>query len=143
MNFFNRKKEVENKNNSESVLSNALNTMVDMDEIERAVEGKVIESLSGNGFGVIIHFTDGTTYKSMGGKVEYDGIPVEKIEIEKTLISNEEDGFKLDIDDEDEYFTGHVYYSCGNPECKAYFGHWEDIPKNNICPKCKRKILRG
>ena len=80
MNLFNRKKEVENKVNGDNVLSNAINTMTNMEEIELAVEGKVIESLAGNGFGVIIHFTDGTTYKSMGGKVEYDGIPVEKIE---------------------------------------------------------------
>ena len=141
MDLFKRKKEVKNEVIGDNVLANALNTMANMEEIEMAVEGKVIESLSGNGFGVIIHFTDGTTYKSMGGKVEYDGIPVEKIEMEFDLNSNDK-GFKLDVDDEDEYFTGHAYYSCGNPECKKFFGHYNEIPKNNICPKCKRKIIR-
>ena len=47
--------------------------MVNMEEIEQAVEGKTIESLSGNGYGVIIHFTDGTTFTSMYGEVSYDG----------------------------------------------------------------------
>lgn len=55
-------------------LINAIKDMHNMEGVEKAVEGKTIESLSGNGYGVIIHFTDGTTYKSVGGTVTYNGL---------------------------------------------------------------------
>lgn len=76
MGLFTKKKEVDmsKENFSENILDNAITTMIKMEEIERAVEGKIIESLSTNGFGTIIHFTDGTTFSSINGKVSYDGI---------------------------------------------------------------------
>lgn len=55
------------------IFSKAMDDMEKYADIETAVEGKTIASLSGDGYGVIIHFTDGTTYRSAGGKVFYDG----------------------------------------------------------------------
>lgn len=76
MNIFERKKEVDMSKEkfTNNPLENAVNTMSKMEEIEKAVEGKTISSLSSNGFGTIIHFTDGTTFQSINGKVSYDGI---------------------------------------------------------------------
>lgn len=76
MSLFTKKKEVamSKEKLSDNPVENAITTMNKMEEIERAVEGKTIESLSSNGFGTIIHFTDGTTFKSMNGKVSYDGV---------------------------------------------------------------------
>lgn len=137
MGLFDKKKKVKNTCNNDSPIINAFKNMANMEEIEQAVEGKTIQSLSGNGYGVIIHFTDGTTYTSMGGEVTYDGLKEEKIEMEMELFSNEE-SYPLEVDDEDEYFTGHAYYSCGN--CHHFFGHYNQIPKTRICPKCGKKI---
>ena len=55
-------------------IENALNTMSKMEEIESAVEGKTIETLSTNGFGTIIRFTDKTTLKIINGEISYDGL---------------------------------------------------------------------
>ncbi len=56
-----------------NIVSRALDNMDKYGAIEEAVEGKTISSISGDGYGVIIHFTDGTTYRSAGGEVSYDG----------------------------------------------------------------------
>lgn len=55
-------------------IENALNTMSKMEEIESAVEGKTIKTLSTNGFGTIIRFMDKTTLKIINGEVSYDGL---------------------------------------------------------------------
>lgn len=81
MKFFKTKKEIEIKHsNSENILENATSVMDQTEDIEKMVEGKTIKSLSTNGFGTIIHFTDGTTFTSIYGNVSYDGFIDMKID---------------------------------------------------------------
>lgn len=44
---------------------------------------------------------------------------------------------KLICDDEDEFFTGDVYYNC---PCGKFFGNREHVPEDMICPNCKSDL---
>lgn len=43
-------------------------------DVETKMEGKTIDIISFNGYGIIIRFTDGSCFKQINGNVEFEDV---------------------------------------------------------------------